>query len=104
MIGSNSTISVYKITHGTNTSTYPATANYSGIDAYIESRSPDIMQVIGEQRNIEVFYMHIDPLDLDVGDKIVDDKGRVYYVDGLERHDGNIDTDDIMTVIIHSKQ
>ena len=103
ILGSNATISVYKLAYGTNTETYPSTATLSGVEAYIESQQAEMIAVLGEQANIETFLMYCDPIDIAKGDKVIDDQNREYRVIGAERHEQNKDTDDVIRVILRSQ-
>lgn len=104
MIGANATVSVYNLQFGTSTDTYPATANLTGIEAYIESKGADLVQVLGDQANLEIFDMFIDPVAIEIGSKVIDDKGREYRVSGIERHENNPDSDDLYRVTMHSEK
>lgn len=104
IFGSNAIVSVYRLALGTSIDNYPANATLSGVEAYIESKSSDLVQVLGDQGNIEVFDMFVDPIDIKTGDKVIDDSGRQYRVVGVERHDKNKDVDDGYQVILHSKK
>ncbi|PKM88310.1 hypothetical protein CVU83_01935 [Candidatus Falkowbacteria bacterium HGW-Falkowbacteria-2] len=104
IFGSNATISVYRLALGTSIDNYPANATLSGVEAYIESKSSDLVQVLGDQGNIEVFDMIIDPIDIKTGDKVIDNNNREYRVMGVERHDKNNDVDDVYQVVLHSKK
>jgi len=103
IFGSNSIVSVYSLSLGTSTDTYPATATLAGIEAYIESKQADLVQVLGEQSNIEVFDMFCDPISIKIGDKVVDQDSREYRVTGVERHDNNQDSDNLYRVSMHSQ-
>ncbi len=103
ILGANATISVYKLQYGTKLDTYASVAAVSGVEAYIEGQQAEMIAVLGEQANIETFFMWIDPIDIAKGDKIVDDRNREYRVIGIERHDNNADTDDVLKVIIRSQ-
>lgn len=89
--------------YGSKTNTYPATADLSGVEAYIESQQADLSQVLGEQSNLETFEMYCDPITISAGDKVVDDKGREYRVDGIERHENNSDCDDLLKITLKSQ-
>lgn len=104
MIGANATVSVYNLQFGASTDTYPATANLTGIEAYIESKGADLVQVLGDQANLEIFDMFIDPVAIEIGAKVIDDKGREYRVSGIERHENNPDSDDLYRVTMHSEK
>jgi len=103
IFGSNATISVYRLALGTSIDNYPATATLSGVEAYIESKQADLVQVLGEQGNIEVFDMFIDPIDIKTGDKVIDGNSREYRVTGVERHENNLDSDDLYRVSMNSQ-
>ena len=103
IIGSNSVVSVYSLAHGTSTDTYPGTATLSGIEAYIESKQADLVQVLGEQSNIEVFDMFCDPISIKIGDKVIDQDSREYRITGVERHEYNLDVDDFYRISMHSQ-
>lgn len=100
--GANAVVSVYNMVYGAKTNTYPIMPNLSGVEAYIESQQADIAQVLGEQNNIETLQMFCDPITVSTGDKVIDDKGREYRVDGVERHENNFDGDDLMKITLKS--
>lgn len=104
ILGSNATVALYKMVYGTKTNTYPSTPTLSGIDAYIESHQIEVMAVLGEQNNLETFIMFCDPINVEMGDKIIDDQGRDYRVIGIERHNNNSDIDDLMKLLLRSQQ
>ena len=104
IIGANAVLAVYKLVYGSKVDSYPVVPDMDGLEAYIESKSGDLMQVLGEQANIEVFDMFCDPIDIDTGDKVVDDHGREYRVTGIERHENNRDCDDYYKVTLNSKR
>jgi hypothetical protein len=103
MIGSNAVVSVYAMINGTSTNTYSATATLTGVEAYIESQGSEISQVLGEQNNLETFEMYCDPIAIAAGDKVVDDRSREYRVIGVERHEANADTDDLLKVTMRAQ-
>ena len=103
MFGANATVSVYKLNHGVKTSTYPGTATLTGVEAYIESQKPSLMQALSGQNNLESFDMFCDPIAIAAGDKVVDDQGREYRVAGVERHQNNGDIDDIIKVTLNAQ-
>ncbi len=103
MIGANTTVSIYNLVNGASTNTYPGSPNTSGVEAYIESQRSEVMQVLGQQHNLEVFLMHCDPVTINPGDKVVDADGAEYRVAGVERHEENSDTDDLYVVTLHKQ-
>lgn len=103
--GANAIVSVYRLSLGTSTDTFPSTATLTGVEVYIESQSADLIQVLGDQQNnIDIFNMFVDPIDIQVGDKVIDDNSREYRVTGIEKHNRNSDTDDVYKVVLHSKK
>lgn len=103
MIGANATVAVYNLQFGASTDTYPATANLSGLEAYIESKGADLVQVLGDQANLEVFDMFIDPVAIEIGAKVIDDKNREYRVSGIERHENNPDGQDLYRITMNAQ-
>lgn len=101
--GANTTVSIYPISHGNATSTFAGSPSASGIEAYIESQRADFLQVVDQGKDVEVFVMHIEPLTLKMGDKVVDANSTEYRVAGIERHENNFDTDNLLVVILHKK-
>lgn len=103
VIGANTTISTYRLEASGNVATFEASPTVSGVDAYIESPSPEMLAVLGDQAGIEVFNAHVDPGDYRIGDKVVDAEGNTYGLVALERHSGNGDADDVYTLRLHKK-
>lgn len=104
MIGSNRTISVYKLTASGSTNVFPGSPAVSSADAFIESQRGELTQVLNLESNIEVYMMYTDPINIDVSDKIVDSAGVEYRVAGIEKHEGNSDTDDLYVTTLHKKR
>ena len=103
VIGANTTISTYRLADSSNTSAFSGTPTISGAEAFIESPSPEMVAVLGDQAGIEVFSCHVDPGDYRIGDKVVDAEGNVYGLVALERHENNKDADDVYTLRLHKK-
>lgn len=101
--GANTTVSVYKLTHNTSTSTFAGTAAVTGLEAYIESQQAEMMQALDQGHNIEVFTMLCEPANISVGDKIIDASSVEYRVIGVEKHENNTDTDDLYKVLLHKQ-
>lgn len=102
--GANTTVSIYHMIFGTSTNTYPGSPDVSGVEAFIESQRAEVMAVLGQGYNIEVFLMHLDPVSIDVGDKVVDASSTEYRVASVERHENNSDTDDVYTVTLNKER
>lgn len=102
--GANTTIEVYHMIYGASTNTYPVSADLTGVEAYIESQRAEVQAALDQGYNVDVFYCHIDPISIDVGDKVVDAQGNEYRVNGVERHENNPDTDDLLTVLLHKQR
>ena len=103
MIGANTTVSIYNILLGSSIDQYPDNPDHEAVEGYLESQSAQVTQVMGQQPNIETFDLFIDPLDVKIGAKIVDQDGREYRVTGVERHENNQDTDDLYRITMNSK-
>lgn len=103
MIGSNTTVSIYKIAHSSTGSTFSASADVTGLEAFIESQRAELVQALGQQMNVEVFLMHCDPANIDIGDKIIDASSVEYRVAGIEKHENNQDVDDVWTVTLNTE-
>lgn len=102
--GANTTVSIFHMIYGSSTNTYPVTADLTGVDAYIESQKAEVQAALDAGYNVDVYYMHIDPVDIDVNDKVVDSNSKEYRVAGVERHENNPDTDDLLTVTLHKER
>lgn len=102
--GANTTVDVYHLTFTGATNTYPSTADITGVEGYIESQRAEVQAVMGAGFNIEVLYLYIEPISIDVGDKVVDAAGTEYRVEGIERHENNPDTDDLYMVMLHKQR
>lgn len=98
--GANSTVSIFHLVYTASGSSYPVTADEQGVTAYIESQRAEVVAVLGEGFNMEIFSMNVDPVPIDIGDKVVDDRGTEYRVTGVERHENNLDTDDVYNVTL----
>lgn len=105
MIGSNCTISVYPITSGSiaTTYTYAVSPSLSGIEAYIENQKAEVLMALGIAPNIEEYIMQCDPIAIAIGDKVVCSGGNTYIVQAIERHEGNLDVEDLYTVTLHKQ-
>ena len=101
--GANTTITTYRLVDSSSTSAFSASATLSAVDAYIESVSPELAAVLGEQPGIERYTMHIEPANIRVGDKVVDASSNEYRVTGISRHENNLDTDDIYEVALNKQ-
>lgn len=101
--GTNATVSTYRLANSSAKVTTSGSATLSNVEVYIESVRAELVAVLGENPGLEVFYMHMEPADIKVGDKVVDQDSKVYNVVAIERHEDNEDTDNIFTVTLHSK-
>lgn len=104
MIGANTTVSIFHLSYGSSTNTYPSQADVTGVSAYIESQKLEVQAVLGQGYNVEVYLMHTEPVSLDVGDKVVDADGTEYRVSSIERHEKNTDTDDVYITMLHKER
>ncbi len=104
MIGANTTVSIYNMTYGASTNTFPGSPNLTGVEAYIESQRGEILQALDQTQNIEVFLMYCDPVTIDMGDKVVDANSIEYRVTGIEKHENNTDSDDLYVVTLHKER
>jgi hypothetical protein len=102
--GANTTVSIYRMIYGASTNTYPASPDLTDVEAYIESQKAEVQAALDQGFNVDVFYMHIDPVDIDVNDKVVDSYSKEYRVAGIERHENNPDTDDLLTITLHKER
>lgn len=102
--GANTTVSIYRMIYGASTNTYPATPDLTGVEAYIESQRAEVQAALDAGYNVDVFYMHIDPVEIDTNDKVIDSNSKEYRVVGVERHENNPDGDDLLTVTLHKER
>lgn len=103
ILGANTNITTYRLTDALELTSYSASATVSGAEAYLESPSPEILAVIGDQAGVEVFDCYVEPGDYRVTDKVVDAAGRVFFIVAIERHENNEDTDDLFVLKLHNK-
>lgn len=104
MIGANTTISIYRMIYGSSTNTYPGSADYTGIEAFIESMRGEVTQVLNQGFNVEDYLCYCDPVTIDVGDKVIDSQGSEYRVSGVERHENNQDVPDLYTITLRKER
>lgn len=102
--GANTTVSIFRMVYGSSTNTYPATADLTDVEAYIESQKAEVQAALDAGYNVDVYYMHIDPVEIDVNDKVVDSNSKEYRVAGVERHENNPDVEDLLTVTLHKER
>lgn len=103
IFGANTTITTYRLADSGDTAAFSGVATISGVEAYIESASPELVAVLGEQPGIEVFSCHVEPADFREGDKVVDASSNEYRIVGIERHENNEDTDDLYVLRLHKE-
>lgn len=103
MLGSNVTITTYRLANTASTIAPSASATLTGVPAYLESQQQELLAALGERPGIEVYLMHLDPCDIKIGDKVVASNGSTYSVAAIERHEGNDDADDVYVVRLNKK-
>lgn len=103
MIGANTTVSIYNLVSAGSINEYPTNPDFEEVEGYLESQSAQITQVMGQQPNIETFDLFIDPLDVRIGAKVLDESGKEYRVTGVERHENNQDTDDLYRITMNTQ-
>lgn len=103
IFGANTSITTYRLTDSSDTAAFSGSATVSGVPAYIEAASTELLAVLGEQPGIEVYLCHVEPGDFREGDKVVDVYSSEYRIVGIERHENNDDTDDIYILRLHKE-
>lgn len=103
IFGANNSITTYRLADAGDVTSYGGTPIISGAEAYIESPSPELLAVLGDQGGVELFLCHVEPGDYRITDKLIDNQSREYRIVAIERHQNNEDTDDIYTLRIHSE-
>ena len=107
ILGANRVVSTYRLSNNTSpddTTEYEVSATHSGLGVYIESVRPELDLVLGTKAGIEAYTMHADAdemTDVVVGDKVIDELSNEYYVQGIKRHENNIDTCNVLEILIH---
>lgn len=101
ILGANTTITTYRLATSGDTAAFSGSATIAGVEAYIESTSPELVAVLGEQPGLEVFTCYVEPGDYREGDKVVDAASKEYRVIAIERHENNDDTDDLYVLRLH---
>ncbi|RMD51323.1 hypothetical protein D6827_02460 [Candidatus Parcubacteria bacterium] len=107
MLGANRTISTYRLSTTGNISEYSSSATMSDIDVYLESIKPELDMVLDVKAGIEAYYMYADPdelTDILVGDKVVDDQNNTYYVQGIKRHEDNLDSGNVLRILLNKEK
>lgn len=103
MLGDNTTITTYRLTDTGDKSAFSETPTVEGAAAFIDSPSPELRAVLGDQPGMEIFECHVDPDDYIVGDMVVDAAGCEYRIASIERHEHNTDTDDVYLLMLNRK-
>ena len=98
MIGTNETITTYRLENSSNTATWSVTATLENVDVYLEAGSPELGVLIDAQPSLELHTMHLEPADIRPSDKVVTNSGNTYYVRSVEKYENNVDTDDLYVV------
>lgn len=101
--GANTTISVYRLLDSGTLTVRNNQAVISSVDAYMESVSPELAAVLGEQAGSEMFDCYVEPGDYRINDLVIDHKQDQYFIMGIERHENNDDTDDLYALKLHRK-
>lgn len=105
-LGANRSISTYRLANAVSpddTTEYSAVAEFSGIEAYVESTKPELDLVLGVKPGLEAYMMYVDAEELNdvrVSDKVVDNLGDVYFVQGIKRHIENDDTENHLEIFM----
>lgn len=103
IFGANNVISTYRLAASGDTAAFSGSVTVSGVEAYIEAASTELIAVLGEQPGIEVYLCHVEPGDFREGDKVVDAQSAEYRIVGIERHENNEDTDDVYVLRLHKE-
>lgn len=106
ILGVNKIITTYRLENAAGadkTTEYDTDATLTGAEAYIESVRPEQELLIGLKPGLEAHMMYIDPVDIRVTDKVVDQNSKVYYVQGIKRHEDNLDTDDLYEILLYTE-
>ena len=104
MLGANTSVTTYRLQNSGDTSTYSAVATLTNQPAYVESVAAGAEALLGDHPGMARFTVHLDPCDVRVGDRLVDDKtGTEYRVNAVEKYENNEDCDDIYVCQVEAK-
>ena len=101
MIGENNVISTYRLETTSSKDTYSSTANLSSLGCYLEPVSPEIAVIYGDENAYTTYKCYIDePQDIKVSDKVIDQNGDEFIVQGVQIFQGNTDVPNHTEIII----
>lgn len=96
MMGSNAICNVYRFVKSGGKDSYESNAVISSEPAYIEPLNPQMALTFNEQNAYRMYRIFFDgKLDVRITDKITDNDGREFVVEGTEPFINNTDTGDI---------
>jgi hypothetical protein len=85
MIGVNCSISVKRATTTAGKTSYPSTYIFENVPAYKEQVQPELSPIFNEKSAFETWKFFVDYMDIRSGDKIFDDEGNEYKVEGVQK-------------------
>lgn len=104
MLGTNSTISTYRLTESGTKKSFSGSTTLSNLDVYMEKVQPEVAVLLDDQSGLNTFKMWTDGIyDIAIGDKVVDQDSNTYIVKGLQKFQNNVDVDNHMEVVITQK-
>lgn len=104
MLGSNATISTYRLTESGTKKEFSGSATLTGLDVYLEKAQPEVTAFMDEQSALNTFKMWTDDIfDIVIGDKVVDQDSNNYIVKGVQKYSNNVDVENHMEIIITQK-
>lgn len=101
MMGQNNEITVYRlVADGESKESYDSTAVLSDEPCYIEPLRPDIATILDQQNAFYMWSIYCEgTLDIKIGDKCVDQQGKIYIVQADPKYSNNSDTGDMTQLI-----
>ena len=101
MIGQNNEITVYRlVADGESKESYDSTAILSDEPCYIEPLRPDIAQFYDQQNAFYLWSIYCEGnLDIKIGDKCIDQQGKIYIIQANPKYSNNPDTGDMTQLV-----
>ena len=88
MIGENNTITIKRFEKTSAKKVTKATI-VTGLGAYIESTKPELSPIYNDDASSETFGIFVEFFDVEIGDEITDQNGKVYTILGRSKFEND---------------
>jgi len=95
----NNSVSVYH--QATDKRTWESSASIATLPCYIEPLSAEKAMMYGTERAYDSYQIFCDIVDIQNGDKLIDEQSNEYFVHGFKKYQNNTDVDNHMEVIAY---